>query len=218
MHSQLQWNSRPLCTARSRTAGLVGIWSCAEWGRATRPAGFSPGSCTYQQAHGLSREGAEPLFSPSQNHILRGWQHSWQLELLPAVSGSFLGTLLWGWLSGSLSGTHFVSTGGVGFIGCDAKEVLTCRDQPGWQPSSLPWNVFQSWRERRQLSLYSSNHFCWGASLSGVIPVPGTETTQSFHRCHILSGMVQMVNSVSKILWTWLFREGAWCAADECGP
>lgn len=123
------------CTARPCSVGWVEIWGCAGWGLATRPAGFSPSYCTYQQACSLSQEGAEPLFSPSRNHILGGWQHSWQAELLPVVSGSFLGTLLWGWLSGSLSGTHFMSTGGVGFIGCDAKEVLTCRDQPGWQPS-----------------------------------------------------------------------------------
>lgn len=38
----------------------------------------------------------------------------------------------------SLSGTHFISTGGLGFIGCDANEVPTCGIQPGWQPASFP--------------------------------------------------------------------------------
>lgn len=92
----------------------------------------------------LGQEGAGPLFSHSQNHILGGWQLSRQLELLPAVSGSFLGTLLWGWLSGSLSGTHFVSTGGVGFF------WLWCQRGPylqgaAWVAATLAsWNAFSA--------------------------------------------------------------------------
>ena len=125
----------------------------------TWPAGFSLNPSTYQQAHGLSQEEAEPLFSPSQNRILRGCQQVRQPELLPAASGSFLGMLLWGWLSGSLSGTHLVSTGGVGFIGYDVRAVFTCRDQPGWQPSWLSRSVFQPRTERWPLSGCSSDRF-----------------------------------------------------------
>lgn len=42
MHSQLKWNSGPLCTARSRAVGLVEVWRCAQRELASRPAGFPP--------------------------------------------------------------------------------------------------------------------------------------------------------------------------------
>lgn len=201
MYSQLKWNSRPSHTACSCMVSLVEIWLHEKWGLAPWTAGFSPNHSTYQQAHGLSQEEAEPLFSPSQNRILRGWQHVQQPELLPAASRSFLGMLLWGWLSGSLSGTHLVSTGGVGFIGYDVRAVFTCRDQPGWQPSWLSWSVFQPRTEKWPLSGCRSDRFGWGASLSDVIPVPGTETTRSFHRCHVLSAVVHSLSIQDFMNW-----------------
>ena len=214
MYSQLKWNSRPSCIACSCMVSLVEIWLHEKWGLAPWPAGFSLNHFTYWQAHGLSQEEAELLFSPSQNHIRRGWRHVQEPELLPAASGSFLGMLLWGWLSGSLSGTHLVSTGGVGFFGYDVRAVFTCRDQPGWQPSWLSRSVFQPPAERWPLGGCSSDHFGWGASLSDVIPVPGMETTRLFHGYHALSAVV---HSASKILWTGLFREPAWCTGNERG-
>ena len=205
MHSQIS------------AVGLVEIWSCTEWGLATRPAGLSPNYSAYPQAHGLSQEGAEPLFSPSQNHSCRGWQCSWQCELPPAVRGvisgnAALGVVLripkwhplcvrrrcgfyWLWCQGSpyLQGLAWVAAK------LASLECFSVLERKAAVESLQPW------------PLLLRHFFVWCDSSAGH------RDHTVFHGCHILSGMAQVVNSVSRILWTGLFREATSCTGNERG-
>lgn len=131
---------------RSQAVGLAEIWRST-----SRSASHSPSSPTSQQAQGLKPGGRRTTFCPPQTTLSEN--DDFQDTPVPA-SGEWVisGNLTLETALRSLSGTHFISTGGVGFIGCDAKAVLTCRVQPGRQPACLPWDAFQLWGEVRLLS------------------------------------------------------------------